>query len=432
MVLWAIAILSLITGGIVYTIRQDLAISILQQERLVAHTLARAGVERAIALVMDDDPVVDSESDRWANDEINMKDVKLAGGTFTVLRDCYDDASVSRYGAGDESAKLNINVATREQLARLPRITPAVVAAIIDWRDDNEQPEPDGIERGYYESLPHPYTIRNAPMRTMREMLLVRGVTPELFYGEDTNVNGVLDDNENDGDASDPPDNADGRLDRGWYAWLTSYSFEKNVNPLSGQQRLNLSSADAGTLAQRLGLETWAAESIVKHREKNAFQHLVNLLDVERDSSVARDSSESDMNARSDEEKDHPVTQDIFRRIVDDLTLVDDQVLAGRVNLNTAPIEVLKALFEDNLADAIVRHREGGGLFNSIGDLLTIDGVTKDVFAGIENSVTIRSSVFRILSRGVSASGLATAGIECVVDRGTDVPRILYWLESSP
>ena len=63
-------------------------------------------------------------------------------------------------------------------------------------RDPDEQPEPDGVKRGYYESLPHPYTIRNGPLRTVRELLLVRGVTPELFHGEDTNANGRLHSNE--------------------------------------------------------------------------------------------------------------------------------------------------------------------------------------------------------------------------------------------
>ena len=40
--------------------------------------------------------------------------------------------------------------------------------------------------------------LRNA--RSVREVLLVNGATPELLYGEDWNLNGRLDPNENDGE----------------------------------------------------------------------------------------------------------------------------------------------------------------------------------------------------------------------------------------
>jgi hypothetical protein len=59
--------------------------------------------------------------------------------------------------------------------------------------------------------------------------------------------------------------------------------------------------------------------------------------------------------------------------------------------------------------------------------------MTKEKFAKIENSVAVRSNVFRIYSEGRAAAGLASATIESVVDRGAqEVPRVLYWLESSP
>jgi len=89
-------------------------------------------------------------------------------------------------------------------------------------------------------------------MRTVRELLLVRDVSKELFFHEDTNGNGLLDPNEDDGNASPPMDNADGRLDRGWLAWITIYSYESNTNSL-GSKRLNIKTADAAALSQTLG-----------------------------------------------------------------------------------------------------------------------------------------------------------------------------------
>ena len=429
-VLWSLVILALLAGGLSFFIGQDRMLSVFERDRAVAHWLARAGVERAIAGVMlDTIPESDNEAELWA-DDVTLENMSLGGGVFSVVRDDYDDTARGKYGAMDESAKLNVNVATRDQLMKLPHMTAPVAASIIDWRDDNEQPEPEGVERGYYALLPHPVTIRNGQLKTIRELLLVRGVSEEWFFGEDVNANGRLDPDENDGDTNPPADNQDGKLERGWSAWLTPYSYEKNQDS-AGNKRTNLKNADAGTLAQKLQLESWAAESIVKRREQQAFKHLVELLDVKLDQGVKRGSRDEDINVRSDEQRDQPVTTDIFERIVDRLTLEDGEVLPGRVNLNTAPLEVLKTLMSDEVADAVVRQRQGGSWFTSIGALLRISGMKKDDFGGIEDRITVRSSVMRIYSEGRAASGVQET-IECIVDRGADKPKVLYWLESTP
>ncbi|MBI4580678.1 MAG: general secretion pathway protein GspK [Planctomycetes bacterium] len=429
LVLWAIAILALLAGGLSFVIGQDRMLGMYERDRVVAHWLARAGVERAVAGLMLDSLEVDTDTEEWGKDT-TLDSAALGNGTFSVVRDDCDDTSLGQYGASDESAKLNVNTVTKDQLMKLPHMTAPVAASIVDWRDNNEQPEEEGVERGYYALLAHPYTIRNGPPRTVRELLLVREVTPELFYGEDTNVNGRLDDNENDGESNPPRDNGDGRLDRGWYAWLTVYSYEKNRDA-KGNKRLNLKNADAGTLASQLQIEDWAAQSIVNRRSKQEFKHRVDLLDVPLDTSVNRGSRDNDVNARDDEHRDQPVTTGIFERIVDQLTLHDEERLSGRVNLNTAPREVLRALLPDEAVEAIVGQRQGGGYFTSIGELLRISGVTKETFGQVENAIAVRSSVFRIYSEGRAASGIRET-IECVVDRGGQAPRMLYWLESSP
>ena len=99
-----------------------------------------------------------------------------------------------------------------------------IADAIIDWRDENDTPEGLGVEGGYYESLTFGYSARNGPFKTLRELLLVRDMTDDLFYGEDTNLNGELDYNERDGDLSPPLDDGDDVLDVGWAAYLTCYS----------------------------------------------------------------------------------------------------------------------------------------------------------------------------------------------------------------
>ena len=437
LVLWTIAVMALLAGGLSMATRQDVALTGIEQDRITAHWLARAGIERAIAELMDDKVTPnysDSLADWWVDYPAAMQEAELTGGTFSVMHGEEELDAFVWYGASDESAKLNINVATREQLMKLERMTAPIVGAILDWRDTNVTPEPDGVESGYYSTTRHPYTIRNGPFRTVRELLLVKNVTPELLYREDFNGNGLLDPNEDDGDASAPPDNANGRLDRGWFAYLTAYAYEKNVDAF-GQKRLNLNEVGAGELTQRTGLESWAAESIVQHRQRQRFEHLVDLLNVRRTGNASDDASGGTYDAlRGDDEKDRPVTQRIFAQIVDSLSLSNDERQLGRVNINTAPQAVLETLegVSAQLADAILKQRQGLGAYQSIGELLDVSGMNHERFAQIESHITVRSSVFRIFSQGAATSGLANATIECVVDRDGEVPRILYWRESSP
>lgn len=431
LVLWAVVILSLLCGGIAFAVRQDLALAGIDKSRMVAHWTARAGIERAIASLMDDISPTDSTLDTWSNNENAFKQIAVGDGSFSVLEDRFEEVPLDWSGVNDEAAKLNVNVATREQLMKLRDMTAPVAAAIIDWRDRDENPEPDGIERGHYASLPHPYTIRNGPLRTTRELLMVRGVTPELFYGEDANGDGRLDPNENDGDKTPPADNSDGKLDRGWFAYLTVFTFEKNQSVL-GKKRTNLKTADANTLSTDLQLEGWAAQSIVKRRGEREFKHIVDLLDVPLDPSASRGSASDDLNGRDDNEKNQPVTRSILKRIIDNLTLSEEDTLPGRVNINTAPLAVLKTLMDDDLAQAVERQRKSGTTFSSIADLLDISGMTNEKFGKLESFVTVRSCVFRILSRGDASTGLASEWIECVVDRSERNPRVLYWMESTP
>ena len=76
-------------------------------------------------------------------------------------------------------------------------MTDEIAAAIIDWIDQDDNTE-SGAETDYYATLDPPYAAKNGPFDTIEELLLVKGVTPEILYGEDANRNGVLDPNEND------------------------------------------------------------------------------------------------------------------------------------------------------------------------------------------------------------------------------------------
>ncbi len=134
------------------------------------------------------------------------------------------------FGLIDEASKLNLNTATLEMLQALPRMTPEFAAAIIDWRDTNTDVTTGGAEDDTYMRLTPPYHCKNADFESVDELRLVYGADLDLLFGEDINRNGVLDQNEDDGNASLPVDNRDGRLDAGILEYVTVYSREVNTN----------------------------------------------------------------------------------------------------------------------------------------------------------------------------------------------------------
>lgn len=146
----------------------------------------------------------------------------------------------------DESGKLNLNrlsalKLTEEEMTALlmgiPNMTEEIAAAIRDWIDTNDEELPGGAESSYYETLSPPYQAKNGPLESLDELLMVKGVTPQLLYGEDANRNGLLDQNEVDGDSSPPFDNNDTFLDQGWSAYFTVHSREKKTNVPMGRRK---------------------------------------------------------------------------------------------------------------------------------------------------------------------------------------------------
>jgi hypothetical protein len=87
-----------------------------------------------------------------------------------------------------------------------------------------------------------PYRCKNGPLDSLEELLLVRGVTPQLLFGNDLNRNGTLD--------GDEQDTGSG-LDRGWSAYLTIYSREPNKDS-SGNPRIYVNGQDLSGLYDQL------------------------------------------------------------------------------------------------------------------------------------------------------------------------------------
>jgi general secretion pathway protein K len=90
----------------------------------------------------------------------------------------------------DESAKVNLNFVQEDQLKRLieflaiPRPdSDIIVDSILDWKDVDPGHRLNGAEDDFYQTLNPPYKAKNNRFDSVEELLLVRGVTPDYFYG---------------------------------------------------------------------------------------------------------------------------------------------------------------------------------------------------------------------------------------------------------
>ncbi len=153
----------------------------------------------------------------------------------------------------------------QQLLMGLPSMTPEIADAILDYLDADDESRPYGCESEYYSQLPTPYSASNGPIYSVDELLLVRGVTPQLLFGFDQNRNGVLESFELNSASATPPTTTtattataeDGtELNTavpmlGWSQYFTLYSREKNVDS-TGAPRININGADLTQLKEDL------------------------------------------------------------------------------------------------------------------------------------------------------------------------------------
>lgn len=261
-VVWAVAVAAvLVSATQIVTFRQ----AVVGREtlaRVQARWAARAGVEQMVAIMEfhlqnadPDDPMA----------VVRDMEEHATGTTATGgwdIRHFLD--GIEWAGPLDEGAKLNINTATRLQLTNLPNMTPDVVDAILDWRDADDDVQQLGAESDYYSNRTLGYKPRNGNFRSFAEIELVAGAWPQYVRGEDWNLNGRLDPNENDGNKSFPNDKPDGKLDGGWSKYLTASSVQSPMS-LSGEDKLPLKGTDAESFTKRLGIDANQAKALATY-----------------------------------------------------------------------------------------------------------------------------------------------------------------------
>ncbi len=187
------------------SMRSDLHAAANLRDGIKLGYIAKSGFNYVLAVLLDDDNSVDSFHDTWADSK------SLSENSAGLFGDDRFEVKVS-----DHSGRIQINKLIIEdgsyngdQENLLMRFLKSfgleeeevenIVNAIKDWIDaDDDVTGFGGAENSYYQTLERPYSCKNAPVEFLKQLLLVKGISKELFshispylspHGDDGKIN---------------------------------------------------------------------------------------------------------------------------------------------------------------------------------------------------------------------------------------------------
>ncbi len=488
MVLVAIILMTLTTSSYLLLMQNEHRAARYSGNHLQAEMLTQSGIDYLRVLLAQTTAEIEQQGGLLNNPDL-LQDLLVIDdesgnyrGRFTVVAPDMIEGYYQnlRYGLENESAKLNLNtlmveddssfsmsetITPSERLLLIPGMNEDVVDAILDWLDEDDSPRAYGAEASYYQSFTPAYQPNNGPLAHLDELLMIQGVTPELLYGVDTNRNYLVDADEQPRGALAELDNINGQLNRGWSAYLTVHSLEKNMTP-EGDPKIDVNAEDLETLHGELEQAMGAAEAnfIIAYRQygpasssasgeassaegaspdfeiegKTPIESLLDL--IEATVSIEAKEKEPAKSIASPWKDNAGSYQQGFSDLLDVATVDQAERIAGRININQASRPVLLTIPEmtETLADQIINRRDPA-VDLSEGDQrhpvwLLAEGLVKlEDFKPMLPWVTTGGDVYSGQVVGFFDAGTARDRVEVLLDRsGTqeemDSPaRLLSW-----
>ena len=163
-----------------YSTQVDLRIAGNFRNDLQALYLAKSGVNIAISYLKYDlqNTETDDLTEDWAK---SYPPIPVGDGFVKVMIE-------------DENGKIDINKVVKEDGKVDPKILESlsilferaevemgILNSIIDWIDPDDDPRPEGAEDYHYGSLDPPYSCKNGLLDTLSELLMIEGVTDEVY-----------------------------------------------------------------------------------------------------------------------------------------------------------------------------------------------------------------------------------------------------------
>lgn len=203
-VLWMLIILTVLSVSLGRQTHIESALVKYAVGKVKSKYLARAGLVYAMEQIrLDSQDSASSTQDTLYRCAVRLaegqspqdmfKQRSLAGGYFDVAYVPAGQENTIYYGFQDEERRININALSVGDAAIFSALIVAlgfdemtaetIAYAVLDWKDEDDAPVDAayGAENDYYQHLPKPYRCKNRPLDTPQELLLVRGMTPEIY-----------------------------------------------------------------------------------------------------------------------------------------------------------------------------------------------------------------------------------------------------------
>jgi general secretion pathway protein K len=164
---------------------------------LKALYMAKSGIAYALAILDEDQRRVDTLQDTWSVDSETLKQVSadsaklFSSGAFELkIEDLSSKIQINQLVDNEDLSKvfkkfLNIEAFGLDE----SDVINEIVDSTKDWIDfsgeDDDLTRAFGAENDHYQSLDNPYYCKNAPFDSLEELLLVKGMTPEIFGTQD-------------------------------------------------------------------------------------------------------------------------------------------------------------------------------------------------------------------------------------------------------
>ena len=351
------------------------------------------------------------------NTQFSCQAVPVGDAHFWIIgRDPSETPSSDPYfGLVDDGAKLNLNTVGTNTLEYLPNMTADFANAIVDWRSTNGS----GLYSMNYTALG--YNDKNAPFETVDELRLVYGATMDLLKGNDLNLNGILDGNEQNVNGTE--------VQPGLFEYCTVYTREPNFNT-DGVLLTNVNTAtpeDLQTLMQTAGVSTTYAQRIYLHTHPGggATTTFNGMMDFCAYCKTTLSMSSDD-----------------FSKIYPYVTTSTATYISGRVNIDTASSTVLTALFAgvgfnegvdentaESAAETILNYRQQNpDNLTSIAWIVDALGSTSPVIRVLRagDYITARSYQFSADIAAVGPYGRGYRRVKFIFDTSNGTPVIIY------
>lgn len=153
--------------------------------------IAESGFHVGEALLLADKNAFDALTELWANTEmISLQSERFfdSGSFKLMIEDEAGRIAVNRLVVGNAYNPLIRDLLLRLLTGPYFRLDRGkaveLIEAIKDWIDADDAVTGGGAERAFYSALERPYAAKNAPLDCIEELLMVKGMSLDLFYGK--------------------------------------------------------------------------------------------------------------------------------------------------------------------------------------------------------------------------------------------------------